>query len=202
MISDTPLSSKANRVWSVTTAPLVDPVTLDEVKAYGRIDGTEEDDILSSFIKSVIENMEGYLGRALIEQTITMYMDWWPGNIVKLPRPPLLSITSVATLDESDVATIYSSDNYYAFTAAVPGELVLKQGVTEPVQYDRDRGGYRIIYVAGYGSTASYVPSMIKDCIKEWAIVDFDNRVVSDLPPDYWLRKLTPYKVSRYAYGK
>lgn len=202
MISSTPLSSKGNRTWNITTPPAQEPVPIEDVKAYGRIVGTEEDNILSSILSGVIEKMEGYLGRALISQTITMNMDYWPGNIVQLPRPPLISITSVATLDESGVATIYSADNYYAFVNAVPGELVLKQGVTEPVTYERDRGGYRIIFIAGYGATPSTVPIAIRNAIVDWAYQEFDTRMATDGPPERNIKKLMPFKVSRYAFRK
>lgn len=202
MISQTPLSSKGNRAWSVTTPPTYEPVTIEEVKAFGRIVGAEEDSLLSSFITTIISNIEKYLGRALITQTITMYMDYWPGNIIQLPRPPLVSITSVATLDEDSIATIYDADNYYAFTNAVPGELVLKQGVTEPVNYERDRGGYRIIFVAGYGAEPQRVPSPIRNAIIDWAYEAFDTRMISDEPPPRLIKRLMPFKVSRYAFRK
>jgi uncharacterized phiE125 gp8 family phage protein len=202
MLNNTPLNQKANRAWNVTTPPAIEPVTLEEVKLWGRIDGSEEDDILDSLISTVRENMELYLGRALISQTLTMYLDYWPGNIVKLPRPPLISVTSISTLDESDAATIYDSDNYYLMTNAVPGEIIIKQGVEFPYNYDRDRGGFKIIWVAGYGALASNVPATIRDAIKQWVVDSFDNRVVSSDPPDSMRKKLMSFKVSNYVYSR
>jgi len=203
MISNTPLSKKANRVWSTTTAPAIEPVTLEEVKLFGRIDGTEEDDLLTSLIISVRENMELYLRRSLIEQTITMYMDYWPGNVVQLPRPPLISITSVSLLDESDVETDYDSDNYYTMLTAVPGELIIKSDASIPTNTsNRERGGYKIIFKAGYGDTTNNIPSPIRNGIKEWVIDAYENRVVSDLPSDRIMRKLSPFRVNLYAFSR
>ncbi len=202
MISDTPLSKKANRVWSVTTPPTIEPITLEEVKLFGRIDGAEEDSLLSSLITSVRVNMELYLRRALLSQTLTMFLDYWPGDIIQLPRPPLISITSIATLDEDNVATIYSSNNYYTITSAVPGEIVLKQGITAPYNSDRSRGGYRIIWLAGYGADIQRVPAPIREAMKAWVIESYDTKVVGSEPPVNWARKLSSFRVSLYAFSR
>jgi hypothetical protein len=126
-----------NMVYSVSTEPTVEPITTTELKTFARIDGSEN--------------------RALLEQSITLKMDYWPGEAIELPRPPLISITSVSTLSEADVATTYSSSNYYIITEAIPGKLLLKIGVTAPTNTARDYGGFQIIYKAGYGTSATDV---------------------------------------------
>lgn len=174
---------KANRYWKVTTEPVVEPLTVEEVKQFGRIDGVSEDTLITGFIRSARVACENYLRRALITQTIKVRYDWWPGERVELPRPPLISVTKVETLTEEDVSSTYSSDNYYVISEVIPGELVLKFGVTPPENTNRYRGGFRIEYIAGYGTDAGDVPQAIKDGLKLWVMDIYENRVVSDEPP-------------------
>lgn len=184
-----------NMNWKVTTAPTVEPITLAELKTFAHIDGDLHDTVLTNIIAATRQLTEDYLGRALIEQSITLTMDFWPKTCLELPKPPLLSITSVATLDESDVATTFSSGNYYAITNDVCGKLVIKNGSSYPTNGTRFYGGYRVIYKAGYGSTALYVPQGIKEGMKTWAAMIYDGRVPSDGPPPIAAKLLDFYKV-------
>lgn len=172
-----------NRAWTVSTAPASEPVSLSEFKTFARIDGTSEDFLLERFIEATRGAMELYLGRALIEQSITLKMDFWPGEVIKLPRPPLISITQVVTLDESDTETSYASSNYYAITEQEPGLLCLKQDITWPENTDRDYGGFEIQYKAGYGSGSQDVPELIRQGILMWATQVYENREISSEPP-------------------
>ena len=97
------LSEDGDRSWKVTTQPLIEPVTVDEAKIFSRIDTIEEDNLIEGFIESVRMAAEEYLGRAFISQTITTVLDFWPGKIIELPRPPLISVTGIYTVDEDDV---------------------------------------------------------------------------------------------------
>lgn len=188
-------SPDENVVWKVTTPPVMEPVTVEELKMFARIDGNDENSLLSSFLQSARSLTEGYLNRALIEQTITLKMDSWPGEAIELPRPPLISITAVETLDEDDTATEYSSDYYYIITTQEPGLLILKFGVTPPQNTERYYGGYQIRYKAGYGTTASSVPSAIKDSIKQWATAMYENRAIIEEPPMEVKIVLSKYRI-------
>ena len=172
-----------NPQWAVTTDPTEEPITASEVKTYARIDGSDEDTLIESYIVAVRQAAEQYLGRALITQTITMLLDSWPGDVVKLPRPPLISITGVYTTDESDSDTVYASSNYFVQTIPEPGELVIKFGYTFPTNTERYKGGFKIIYVAGYGDADS-VPNNIKEALKMWVTYIYENRVPINEPPD------------------
>lgn len=189
---------KAHRSWIVSTAPTVEPITVDDVKEFARIDGNVEDTLIEGFISAVREATELYLGRALIQQTIVMIMDWWPSRCVELPQPPLISISSVVTRDEDDAATTYSSDNYYAVVESIPGQLVLKQGVSAPSVTDRDIGAYKITYLAGYGEYSTDVPQQIKEAMKLWVTEVYENRAITTTPPPQARPLLDLYRVIKY----
>jgi len=198
MLIDKSLDKYGNRSWKVTTAPTTEPVTADEVKTFGRIDGDDEDTMIEGMIKAVREATEGYLGRSLITQTITLKMDFWPSNVIKLPRPPLISITGIYTVDEDDADTEYDSDNYYIDSNMEPGRLIIKQGISNPTNTDRDFGGFKIVYTAGYGDDASDVPEVIRQGIMIWVVDFYENRVINpNDPPQYVKTLLDTYYIDR-----
>lgn len=198
MIIAKSLDRYGSRNWKVTTAPAIEPLDIDDLKEYAKIDGDEEDTILTASIVAVREAMELYLGRALIEQTIKLSMDFWPGEEVELPMPPLISVTEVVTLDEDGTETEYDSDNYYVDTFSTPGRLILKQGVTPPTNTERYYGGYRIEYKAGYGTGATDVPQVIIDSMKLWCAIYYETGTLIAIPPNQVLSILERiYRIPR-----
>lgn len=177
------LPKDGNRIYVVETEPAIEPVSADDLKIYARIDYDDEDSLLEKFLKGVRRAAEKYTGRTFIEQTIKLQMDYWPGTVVELPSPPLISITEVATLDEDDTETEYSSSNYYALTSSEPGKLILKQSVSEPVNTARDYGGFLIRFKAGYGDEANDVPDDIRLGIMAWASIAQANRIIDPRNP-------------------
>jgi uncharacterized phiE125 gp8 family phage protein len=194
-----PLPSDGNRLWKVKTPPTIEPISVAEVKAFARIDGDDEDIIIEGFIKAVRENAESYLGRALIQQTIRLVMDFWPDEVINLPRPPLISITQVATLDEDDTETEYSSDNYYIINEAVPGKLVIKNGASSPTNTNRYHGGFLIEFLAGYGTDSDDVPAPIRLGLWKWVAAIYENRTYdSKEPPPEARVDLDIFRVLRF----
>ena len=180
------LPKDGNRSWEVTTQPIVEPVTVDELKTFARIDTTAEDTLIESFITAVRMSTEEYLGRALISQTITTVMDFWPSKVIELPRPPLISITGIFTIDEDDTETEYDSDNYYSNLIATPGQLIIKRGSDIPINTDRDYGRFIIRSAHGYGTVSTDVPLLFIEGIKLWAAALYADRTidVKNPPPD------------------
>jgi len=193
------LPPNGNRSWKIiSTQPPVEPVTLDEVKEFAHIDGTEEDCLLERFITSARYSCEEYLRRALVLQTIQMVMDFWPDTVVELPRPPLISVSSVVTVDEDNNETTYSSDNYYIVTEAIPGQLVLKQGISPPTNTSRNYAGFKITYQCGYGATPGNIPAPIRDGLVMWVTTMYAKRVISKEPPPDAKASLDLFRVLRY----
>jgi len=172
----------SGRKFVVTADSTVEPITVEELKFWARIDGDEEDGVLTGIIKTARKNVEDYIRQSLIEKTIEMSLDSWDFNFYELPLSPVLSITSVETLNEDDTATTYSSDNYY-LAAGVPARLVIKQGVSNPLNTVRDIGGFKITYKAGYSQTEDDLPQAIKDAVKVWATYIYEERNPNPEPP-------------------
>lgn len=187
-----PAPVDGNRSWQVSTTPAIEPISEQEVKIFGRVDGTSEDELLRGLITSVRGVAELYLKRALIQQSITMVMDYWPTGNILLPSPPIISITSINTIDEDNVKTAYSTDNYYL--DIIGGYLVIKRGVVVPSNVNRVQSGFEIIYLAGYGTAKTSVPQGIRDGLKLWVMSAYESRVISNTPPPEAAKMLNPYR--------
>jgi len=189
--------NKSNPRSAVVTAPTVEPITVDEVKLFARIDGTEEDSLLSSFITSARMNCETYLRRSLLRQEIQMTLDYWPGPAIELMRSPVISIASIYSYFSDGSSSLYASSNYYLSQEEIPNRLVVTPGMSYPDTSDLHVAGYKIRYYAGYGTEASDVPSPIRDALKLWVTSMYENRVIRTDPPPEVLSILQSYRVIR-----
>lgn len=184
-----------NRYYKVTSAPIEEPVTVEEVKDFARIDGNDEDSMIATFITTVRQMTEKYCNRALQTQTIRFFLDEWNIKEISLPRPPLISVTSIVTLDEDDTETTYSSNNYFVNTTAEPGKVIIKNDVSVPINTDRDFAGYKITYTAGYGATRDYIPQAIKTAILLWCTAVYEKRDLQGEPPPDAKELLKAYRI-------
>lgn len=212
--------------FTLVTPPSVEPVTLADAKAQARIDTDADDALVTGLITAARQWAERYTARAFITQTWNLFLDakpiscgeWWDGvrdgaiigrgnvEAIILPRPPLISVVSVQTYDNTDTATVWPSTNYFVDTAREPGRVALRMGVTWPVA-TRLSNGIQVQYTAGYGADGSTVPEPIKLAIKQLASHWYENRgeaVVSSglhrgasMVPLVVTSLLDPYRVQR-----
>lgn len=189
----------------VTTAPTVEPLTLQEVKEYLRVEDSTDERVVRPFIESVRRIAEEHLGRALMPQTLTLHVDafndlydpLWEGmrtgaylnyykNYVTLPRAPVTSVTSLSTFNDSDTETTMSSSKYYVDSIREPARIVLRQGETFPTAL-RVANAIKVVYVAGYTS-AYAVPEPIRMGMLQHIAYLYEHRgdmyeAASPLPP-------------------
>jgi uncharacterized phiE125 gp8 family phage protein len=196
-IFSTELDRYANRSWRVTDPPASEPVTVTEFKQFARIDcDSSEDVLLEAFIIAVRDAVEKYLHRALMEQEITLVMDFWPeSEWIELPNPPLISVDGIYTVDEDDIETEFDSNYYYIDDISEPGKLHIKQSCVPPTNSTRDYSGFKIVYTVGYGD-AEDVPELIKLAIKLWTTIVYETKIL-DLgkPPAEVSNLLNMYRV-------
>ena len=157
----------------VTTAPTQEPLTLQEVKDYLRLDDALDERVLQELVEAARMFCEDYTGRALMTQTLTMTIDGYNEladplfegtrtvpylnyykSYIDIPKAPVQSITSVKTFDDADNATTFATTKYYVDTQREPSRIVLRTGETFPSAL-RVANAIEVIYVAGYASRAA-----------------------------------------------
>ena len=147
------------------TAPTVEPVTLTEAKAQLRVDWSDEDAQISSYILAAREYCEGFQNRALITQTWDLWLDDWPcTDRLKVPLPPLQSVTNIKYYDTDNVEYTLATAEYFVDDKSEPGRVVLAYGKTWPSTTLRPANGVVVRFVAGYGLAVS-VPQKVKQAM-------------------------------------
>jgi hypothetical protein len=154
-----------------TAAPTAEPVSLDALKLHLRIDGSDEDDLLTAFTAAARGTCESFQGRAYVAQTWRVTLDRFPGGgeewtadkefvasadpnaagTIRVPRPPLISVTSIAYVDtDGDSQTLDAAD-YTVDTASEPGRIVPAYGEDWPSTREQP-GAVTVTFVAGYAT--------------------------------------------------
>ena len=148
------------------TLPATLPVSLDDAKEAAHISWTHEDTTLTNRLKSVITQIQDELGRQLITASYVLHLTRKPcEEFIKLPRPPLVSVTGVEYYDTDNTLQTFSSGNYSVMTGGVFGEIHLEPDIAWPDVSDEKEYPIKITYSAGYGTDATSIPPEIIEAI-------------------------------------
>jgi uncharacterized phiE125 gp8 family phage protein len=159
---------------SVVTAPTAEPVSVSEVKANARIDIDDDDTLVARKITAARELAEVYIKRSFVTQTLRLTLDYMPGWMFYLPRPPLVSVTTVKYIDVDGVQQTIPSSDYIVDAYSHPGRITPAYNDEWPTPR-LQMNAIEVVYVAGYGA-ASAVPQSIKDAIAMTVTQYYENR--------------------------
>jgi uncharacterized phiE125 gp8 family phage protein len=151
-----------------TVAPTVEPITTAEAKAHMRVDITDEDTLIDTYIEAARQLVEETTGMVFVERTFRLDLPCLDTEII-LPKPPLISVSSVQYYDSDNNLQTLASSNY---DVDVPGGRILISSTgTYPSTYVRP-DAVQITFTAGYESAASPkdyrapIPERVKAAIK------------------------------------
>lgn len=162
---------------NLVTPPAVEPVTLDQLKTHLRVDAsfTDDDALLMGFITAAREWCESYMRRAIFNQTWQMTLDHFPywtefgtmkpasrldymygsyfsNLVIELPKPKLVSVTSITYVDATGTQQTLDPSQYRADLTSEPARLSPAAGLYWPMSQQFVPGSVKITYVAGsYG---------------------------------------------------
>jgi len=179
----------------VTKATATDIVSVAEMKTYLRIESSDDDTIIGTFIDSAVDAVQQYLRRTLITSTYRLTLDaiprrsseeWWDGmregavteltggdDYIILPMGPLLTVTSMTTYGTDNSGTVFAASNYFVDTAG--DRLCLDYGAVWPTSL-RDQAAIEIEYTAGYGASKTAVPGSIIQAVMKVAAKMYEDR--------------------------
>lgn len=160
------------------SGPLVEPVSLDEAKAWLRLDSNDEDALLSALIVSARLTLEAYTRRFYVTQSWRMTLDVWPSATLRrktlfVPLAPMQCVAAIRLYDAEDVAQILDADAYRAPAARERGRILFRE---PPAQPGRAADGVEIDIVAGYGDAASETPEPLRRAILALVAHRHENR--------------------------
>jgi uncharacterized phiE125 gp8 family phage protein len=185
---------------TLLTGPAVEPLELDDVKAHLRLDGADEDGLLSGLISTSRMHVEAALGLALISQTWRWQADCWPSTgVVELMTRPLQSVTQIAVRAEDGTPAIVDAADYVVHRAS--GRVAPRgNGWPEP---GLRMAGIEIEFVAGYGNDGADVPEPIRQALRLLVAHWYEVRnpvhigAMATRVPDTVSELLMPYKARR-----
>jgi uncharacterized phiE125 gp8 family phage protein len=174
-----------------TVQPATFPVTLPEAKAHLRIDTDFEDSLISSLIGAATDMAEAYSTRQFVEATFIASMDKFPvtTDVIRLPRTPLISVTSIQYDSVPGVVETLSTDVYDVIRDDSTAMVVLKPGRFWPSVRVDQYNAVRITFKAGYTA----VPDAVQNAIKMLVADMFEHREarmamkVENNPTAMWL---------------
>lgn len=155
----------------IKTEPLVEVLSLDEIKSYLRINSNEDDDLLNNLQIAVRKTAESYTSKAFVQQEWEVVFDDLGSEKIILPITPIISLLSIKYLDKNDNEIIINESDYYL--CKIQSVVTLK-------------GTYKKIivnYIAGYSSDSSNVPSSIKQGMLNHIAFIYDGKGSPDKLP-------------------
>lgn len=143
--------------------PTQEPLTLSEVKRQLNVIADDEDTLLETYLQAARELVEAYANRSLLLQTYRLRIHDFPLDPLQLPRPPLVSVTSIEYYDLEGVLQTLSTDNYNVDADREPG-VVWQADDTDWPETNGAPNGITVTYVAGYATPAA-VPARAKQAM-------------------------------------
>jgi uncharacterized phiE125 gp8 family phage protein len=147
--------------------PIVEPVSLSEAKAQARIDSSDSDLLVQTYITAARQYVEDILDISIITQTWQARYDAFPLWEIILPRPPMQPETVTVTyrseagqnLTLSSAAGQFQVDRYIT-----PGRVFPNYNSTWPAVRG-DENSVVVQWTAGYGDSGASVPPVIRQAI-------------------------------------
>jgi uncharacterized phiE125 gp8 family phage protein len=183
------------------TAPAVEPVTLDEAKAFLRVEHNDDDEVIAALVAGSRIHVEAQTRRALITQGWRISADAWPpdGRLIVRPAP----------LQTLDAARVYDFDNVahdvdtQAFVADLAGSALIfapnlaSWALPAP---GRLAAGIELDVTVGYGDAAIDVPEALRQAIRLLTAHWYENRGLAAMGtvtvlPSTVAALIAPYRV-------
>lgn len=188
------------------TPPAGALLDLEALKAHLVVSYDTDDDLIEAFAAAIAESLDGYtgtLGRALLTQTWKLYLDRFPqGRLpLRLPLPPLQSVTSIVYLDALGDAQTLDPATYVVLDGR-RAEIEPAYGFCWPRTLCQARS-VTVEFVCGYGEPAD-VPKPIKTAATMYVAALYENREQTVIGPRAQVIEnpvaealLTPYRLLR-----
>lgn len=147
-------------------APQEEPLTLEDVKLFLRVDHTDEDALITSMIQAARQQAERFMRISLVTQTLRLTLKGASAHAdIALSRGPVQAISAVRVRHDNDEVTVLDSSQYQLSADRRSLSLL----TVSPA------GTMEIDYVVGYGDAVN-VPESIKQGMRLHIAQIYDMR--------------------------
>lgn len=156
---------------TLVTGPAVEPIAVTTARLALKIDHTVDDALIDKWIGAARDYVETFTGRKLISQTWDLKLDGFPScDILRLPFPPVTSVTSITYTDTAGASQTWDSANYTTDLPtgpqAGPARITPAYGVTWPSTRDVINA-VTVRFVCGY-SAPEQVPEGLQSALLQF----------------------------------
>lgn len=177
-------------------SPLAEPLTLAEVKAHLRIDGSTDDDYLAGLVRVARDHLERATGLCLIRRRLRLALESvCEDGVIQILKGPVQSLEKMTLYDGAGSPSDYPVRGLSFDRDGPPTRLVLPPGFDGA----RARNGLEIDFTAGFGDAGTDVPDSLRRALLLHVAVMFDYRgavTIEDQPaalPDGYGRLIQPF---------
>jgi len=167
------------RRWAAITAPAIEPLTLAEAKAHLRVDGNDEDALITALIAAARTYVERRTSITAGQRNYRMELSRFPydGADIIMPTSPCSAVSSITYVKpDTTSATLTVSTDYRLAFAVPPGRIRLPYGKTEwPETIETAEDAVVVLFTAGYDAAGNMPATIGQVCrllIGHW----FENR--------------------------
>lgn len=155
--------------------PAVEPVPLDDMKRYLRLDGGDEDELVAALIVAGRITVERRTRLCLIEQSWRLRLRAWPADgAVRLPLAPVIAVDAVRLVGPAGATGTLPATAYRLDRDEDPARLLVDPGGPEAALSARP--AVEIDLTCGFGATAAAVPEPLLLAIRRMAAHWFEHR--------------------------
>ena len=166
---------------------IVEPFSVVEAKEHLRVTHTEEDEYILTLISASRKYVENELNQTMRSASYNYYLNEFPNGNIELPRPPLLSVTSVKYYDTDNVQqTLVADTDYRVDINSLPG--IVEVIGSWPGTYDRT-SAVDILFTAGFSDFGN-IEALVLHCMKLRLTLLYDKREGGDSKEEEVLNKL------------
>ncbi|SDD72019.1 head-tail connector protein [Rhodospira trueperi] len=139
-------------------------LTLDEtLSPPAPVDAADVRSLIDAAVAE-LDGWDGFLGRCLIEQSWTLYLDGFPRSDLLVPLPPLIAVDAIEYDDTSGSAVTLDPSAYRVAGIGGDGRIV---PVTRWPSTPTTPECVRVAFTAGFGDDPAAVPMPIRQWIKD-----------------------------------
>jgi len=148
------------------TGPTASPVSLAEAKAHMRIAGSDDDGLIAGYLMAAIQSAERQTNLLLATQTWELTLERFPAEtgsadgVLRLPRSPVQSITSITYIDSAGATQTFSASDYALDKDVAPACIAPTFGKVWPTPRVQPNA-VTVRFVAGY----TQIPEPIRAAI-------------------------------------
>ena len=147
---------------ALITPPAAEPLSLEEVKSYLRIDHDHEDELLLETLKAARQYTEFASSQKLITQLWRQYETRFPGDrVIEARVSPVISVEAVTLFARDGTPTVLSSDQVSLMRGHDPEVIVIDEHIDAALAGN----GLEIDLICGMGDLGVDVPDTLKRAI-------------------------------------